>query len=270
VYQWWVFVHLVGVFGFLLAHGASVMVLFRLRAERDPRRVNDLLQLSASSVRGFYASLGLLLLGGVVAGFLGHWWSYGWIWGAIVILVLTSLAMYGMARPYYARVRLVARALSEGSTAVSTEQFDGVLKSSRPVTIAVIGSVGLVAILYLMVFKPSLGFAPGSGGTPPAATGSLPTGPTVNVAARANAFTSTTLNAPASQPFSIVFANDDPGTLHNVAIYSNSSASAVLFRGALVAGPKTVVYRVPSLPPGTYFFRCDAHPDLMKGTFVVK
>jgi hypothetical protein len=269
VYQWWVFVHLVGVFGFLLAHGVSVMVLFRLRVERDPRRVNDFLQLSATSIRGFYISLGLLLLGGTVAGFLGHWWSYGWIWGAIVILVVTSLAMYAMARPYYARVRLVARALSEGSTAVTAEQFDGVLKSGRPVTVAAIGIVGLVAILYLMVLKPSLGFAPASG-TPGSGTGSVPSGPSVTVTAKANAFTSTTVEAPASQPFSIVFVNDDPGVQHNVAIYTDDSASTTRFRGTLVSGPKTIVYRVPALSPGTFFFRCDVHPDTMKGQFVVK
>jgi plastocyanin len=266
VYQWWVFVHLVGVFGFLLAHGVSVMVLFRLRVERDPRTVNDLLQLSATSIRGFYGSLVLLLLGGIVAGFLGHLWAYGWIWAAIIVLVATSLAMYGMARPYYERVRLVARALSEGSTAVTTEQFDGVLKSRRPVGVAVIGMVGLLVILYLMLFKPTLGFAPASA----ASSTALPSGPSVTVTARANAFTSTMVNAPASQAFSIVFMNSDPGIQHNVAIYTDDSASKVLFRGALVTGPKTVAYRVPSLSPGTYFFRCDVHPDTMKGQFVVK
>jgi Cupredoxin-like domain len=270
MYQWWVFVHLVGVFGFLMAHGVSVMVLFRLRVERDPRRVNDYLQLSATSTRGFYASLGVLLVGGSVAGFLGHLWSYGWIWGAIIVLVVTSLAMLGMARPYYRRVRLVARALSEGSAAVSAEQFDGVLKSSRPTTIAAIGSVGLLVILYLMLFQPTLGFAPASTSAPPRATSSAPSGPSVTITARGTAFTQTIVGAPASQPFSIVFANADPGGHHNVAIYTDASASTVLFRGALITGAKTVVYRVGALPPGTYFFRCDVHPSQMKGTFEVR
>jgi plastocyanin len=269
VYQWWVFVHLVGVFGFLLAHGVSVMVLFRLRVERDPRRVNDYLQLSATSTRSFYASLGVLVVGGTVAGFLGHWWSYGWIWGAIIVLVITSLAMLGMARPYYRRVRLVARSLSEGSAAVSAEQFDGVLKSSRTMTIAAIGSVGLLVILYLMLFKPSLGIAPASAGAPPSA-GSPPSGPSVTMTAQGTAFTQNTINAPASQPFSIVFANRDPGVLHNVAIYTDASASKLLFRGALITGTKTVVYRVDPLQVGTYFFRCDVHPNQMKGTLEVR
>src|SRR5437879_6182270 len=118
VYQWWVFVHLVGVFGFLAAHGVSMTVTFKLRTERDPKRISDLLALSGTSIQYFYYSTGLLLLGGIVAGFLGHWWAQGWIWAAIVVLVLTSMAMLGVARPYYRRVGLVARAMAGGSTAV--------------------------------------------------------------------------------------------------------------------------------------------------------
>src|SRR6266540_1695791 len=114
LYRWWVFVHVAGVFGFLVAHGVSVMVTFRLRRERDPAKVNDLLQLSGSSIRAFYWSLGVLLVGGVVAGFEGHWWGKAWIWVAIALLVLTSLAMYGMARPFYRRVGVVARAVAGG------------------------------------------------------------------------------------------------------------------------------------------------------------
>src|SRR5947209_1968551 len=54
VYNAWVFIHLAGVFGFLLAHGVSVSVLFRLQKERNPERVNDLIALSGSSIRMFY------------------------------------------------------------------------------------------------------------------------------------------------------------------------------------------------------------------------
>jgi plastocyanin len=41
-----------------------------------------------------------------------------------------------------------------------------------------------------------------------------------------------------------------------------------LFTGDLVSGPKKIVYQVPALEQGTYFFRCDVHPT-MTGTFVV-
>lgn len=261
--------HLLGVFAFLVSHGVSVGVLFRLRTERDPERINGLLQLSGSSIQAFYASLGLLLLGGIVAGFLGHWWSQGWIWAAIVVLIVTSLAMYGMARPYYRRVGLVSRALAGGTKAVTAEQFDEILRGRRPVTVAVTGLVGLVAILYFMVFKPTLGF----GGLPtaaPAPSASTSTsGGGVALTARSIAFSSATLRAPAGASFTLTFDNEDRGVPHNASIYITSAARTALFHGAIVTGPKTVVYHVPALQPGSYFFRCDVHPQAMTGTLTV-
>ncbi len=41
-----------------------------------------------------------------------------------------------------------------------------------------------------------------------------------------------------------------------------------LFKGEIFNGVKTETYHVPVLDPGTYHFRCDAHPS-MEGTFVV-
>lgn len=265
MYNWWVFVHLVGVFGFLAFHGVSISVLFRLRKERDPQRVNDLLQLSASSIQAFYISLVVLVAAGIVAGFLGRWWSFGWIWGAIVVLVLTSLAMYAMASPFYRRVRLVARAMADGSKAVTKEQFDSILSSRRPLTVAAIGFAGLLVILYLMVMKPTLGFSP----APPILPSPSPGGASVEIVAQALSFDSNTVMAPASKDFVIVFRNDGPGIQHNVAIYTNSSASTALFVGSVVTGPSTIDYDVPALSPGTYFFRCDIHPSQMTGTFIV-
>ena len=154
MYRWWVFVHLAGVFAFLAAHGVSIAVTFRLRSETDPRKVSDLLVLSGVSIRWFYVSMGVLVVAGTVAGFLGHLWAQGWIWAAIVVLVLTSAAMLLVARPYYRRVGLIARAMASGSQAVTDEQFRGVLRSRVPDAVATIGVVGLGLILYLMLFKP--------------------------------------------------------------------------------------------------------------------
>ncbi len=252
--------HVAGVFGFLVAHGVSVMVTFRLRRERDPAKVNDLLQLSGSSIRAFYWSLGVLLVGGVVAGFEGHWWGKAWIWVAIALLVLTSLAMYGMARPFYRRVGVVARAVAGGSHAVSEDQLVSILRSRRPLSIAGIGFAGLAAILYLMMFKPSFGVSAS------AAPVVVPSGSNaLQVTAANTAFTVTKLEAPASKPFQIVFDNQDPGLQHNVAIYTDSSLTQALFVGDLFTGPATRTYHVPPLPPGTYYFRCDIHPQ-MNGT----
>src|SRR5262245_55365485 len=155
--QWWVFVHVVGVLAFMASHGVSMGVLFKLRRERDPKAVGDLLALSASSTRWFYPSFLLLLIGGVGAGFGLDVWGRAWIWVAIGILIVVILAMYGMASSYYRKVRLISRAMADGSQAVSPEQFDQVLKEGRPVVVAAIGIIGLLAILYLMIFQPAFG-----------------------------------------------------------------------------------------------------------------
>jgi uncharacterized membrane protein len=154
MYNWWVFLHIAGVFGFLTAHGVSVGVAFKLRRERDPQRILTLNELSSSSISLFYASLGLLLLGGIVAGFMGDWWGQAWIWVSLGVLIATSIAMYAIAHPYYRRVAFVARAKAGGSMAVTDEQLDAILLSHVPFTLAGIGFGAILFILYLMIFKP--------------------------------------------------------------------------------------------------------------------
>jgi plastocyanin len=267
MYQWWVFVHLAGVFGFLLFHGVSVWTTFRLRKERDPSKVNAMLEMSGASTRGFYISLVVLLLGGIVAGFIGHWWSQGWIWASLLVLVVTSILMLAIARPFYRRVGLVARAIEGGSQAVTAEQFDGILRSRRPISIMAIGFIGLGLILYFMLFKPTFGFGGVSAAAGPATTQCVPSGTSIQVTAKGNRFDAGCLAAPAGKAFTIAFDNQDP-VQHNVAIYTNASLARLLFRGDLITGPRTITYRVGSLPAGKYYFRCDVH-TFMNGTFVV-
>jgi hypothetical protein len=59
---------------------------------------------------------------------------------------------------------------------------------------------------------------------------------------------------------------------HVLAVYTDSRAQQVIFRGQIITGPNaSVTYRftAPS-QPGTYFFRCDVHPTIMMGQFVVQ
>lgn len=261
MYQWFVFIHLVGVFGFLLAHGVSAAVSLRLRTERDPAKIAALLDVSSRSIGPMWLSIGVLLVGGIVAGFLGRWWGYGWIWASIGVLVVVIVVMGVMAARYYGRVRVITRAMAEGTEAVSAGEFDQVLRSAQPVTIAAVGFVGLVLILWMMIFKPTFGLAPQAAGaqTPPDASA-------VEIAADEVAFSAGTLDVPAEEPFSIAFDNRAQGVPHNVAIYEDSSASEALFVGDVVNGPVTVTYEVPAIPDGEYFFRCDVHPTTMTGT----
>jgi plastocyanin len=86
-------------------------------------------------------------------------------------------------------------------------------------------------------------------------------------------FSTTNVSAPGKKPFVICFDNAD-STLHNVAIFKSEQEAAgggsALFAGETVQGPTRVEYKVDSLQPGSYFFRCDVHPTLMTGTLSVK
>jgi plastocyanin len=81
-------------------------------------------------------------------------------------------------------------------------------------------------------------------------------------------FSTDKLVAPAGKAFQIVYDNQEAAP-HNVAIYTDQSASTRVFAEDPFGGPKEVVYDVPAIAAGTYFFRCDVHPD-MKGTLEVK
>lgn len=161
MYRWWVFLHVVGGFGFFMAHGASAAAAIRLRSERNLERVRALLDLSAATLGGMYGSLLLLLIGGIVSGFLGDWWGEGWIWTAIGVLLLIMGAMYGLASNYYNRVREAVgiqtyqqkkQGVEPG--APDLERMDALLTSARPVVIMVVGLGGLLVILWLMILKP--------------------------------------------------------------------------------------------------------------------
>jgi plastocyanin/uncharacterized membrane protein len=259
VHRWWVFLHIAGVFGFLMAHGVSVYVTLRLPKEREPARVSQLLELSASSVGFMWNSIGALLVGGIAAGFTGHFWGQGWIWAAIVVLVLVMAAMYAMGTTWAKRLRTISGAMAGGTQAVSDAQFDEILRSKRPYTIAAIGFVGLLVILWLMIFKPTLGFGAAAECTP------SPDAAVTVCAFDDQRFVPSSLTVPAGEPIGLAFENEDEGVPHNVAVYEDDSAAQSLFVGDLVDGPTSVTYDVPALEPGEYYFRCDVHPQ-MNGT----
>jgi hypothetical protein len=158
---WLVLVHVIGAFGFMLGHGVSAHVAFRLRAERDPIRIAALLDLSSFSLAMLYLSLLVLLAGGIAAGFVGGHWGRLWIWVSIGILVLLVGAMYGLASPYYNRVRRAAGMKvygdpkdAEPPAALTSAEIAATLDSTRPYLVAAIGGIGLVLIIGLMVLKP--------------------------------------------------------------------------------------------------------------------
>jgi hypothetical protein len=150
MYSWLVFIHLVGLVLFAIAHGVSVYAAFTVRADRDPRMVASHLAGSKIAVGPMY--VGLLLLG---IGGLGAAWSAGillapWVIASYVVLLVVLGTMYAVATPYYIRIREL---VGDGAT-VDQGELDAALASRRPEVLASVGAVGLVLLVYLMVIKP--------------------------------------------------------------------------------------------------------------------
>jgi len=102
---------------------------------------------------------------------------------------------------------------------------------------------------------------------PAAGANCSPNGTALKITAFDQKFDKNCLAAPANAAFTIEFSNLDRGIPHNVAIYEDESAQKNFFKGELVDGPGKQTYSVPGLPAGTWFFRCDPHPE-MNGTFI--
>ncbi|HKY46942.1 MAG TPA: DUF2269 family protein [Acidimicrobiia bacterium] len=152
-YSWWKLIHLLGVVGFMAAHGTSMAATLLIKRIRDPQRVSGVLQLSATTTLTFYVSTLVLLLGGIGAGIKGNWFRQGWIWLSLGLLVSVGVLMFPLARGYFRRIRMVIE-LMESSTAVSQNDFTRVLSSGNPLLTAGTGLVAILFILYLMVMKP--------------------------------------------------------------------------------------------------------------------
>ena len=161
---WLALVHVLGAFGFVLFHGASAVVSFRLRAEREPVHVRTLLELSSASQTGAYASLGVLLLGGITGGVVGGWWTSGrwWLWLSVGTLVAVMVAMTVTLAAHFNALRHAVglptyddiRNHREGPAETDEVELARLLRSPRPLVGATIGIGGIGLITTLMMLKP--------------------------------------------------------------------------------------------------------------------
>ena len=82
---------------------------------------------------------------------------------------------------------------------------------------------------------------------------------TTAIIAQGTAFTTASVTAPASAPFTLWFYNKD-NELHNVHIWDATGAN--IFESEAFTGPDARTALVPPLTPGTYRFTCDIHPGM--------
>jgi plastocyanin len=102
--------------------------------------------------------------------------------------------------------------------------------------------------------------------------GGVPGGPvSVTVVARNLQFDRRSITASPGAQVTVTLNNQDAGVLHNIAFYTNRSASQSIAVGELFAGvaSRDLQFNAPDRA-GNYFYRCDVHPDTMTGAFAVR
>lgn len=160
MYSFVVFLHVLGAFIFLLAHGVSIFIFFFIRRQPSVEQTHILMRIRKAVGPVMMSAFLVMILAGLAAAFMGRWWSRGWTWASVVLMVGIFIAMGVMGREYFERIgKMISPASKRASQTVAavalrTQELTPVLQQGHPRVLAFIGIGGLAAILYLMVAKP--------------------------------------------------------------------------------------------------------------------
>jgi len=99
---------------------------------------------------------------------------------------------------------------------------------------------------------------------------------TIDLVAQNMAFDQSAITVPAGARVIVNFRNREEagssqvtGIAHNFAVY-DPPAGTTIFSGEIITGGENATYRFTAPDtPGIYVFRCDVHPALMTGKFIV-
>jgi hypothetical protein len=159
--RWLIFLHVLGVLTFFLAHGASAAMAFKIRKETDFARIRALLDLSWSTGILVVVSFMVMGLTGIILPFLIHIWNKGYIWASIVLMLFVLIYMGIFNETHYKQLRrLVGLPYMKGSKQLpaespsSPEEVAALLAKSSVTGLVVVGYVIPAIVLWLMVFKP--------------------------------------------------------------------------------------------------------------------
>ena len=154
MYLWLVALHLIGLVVFVMCHGVSMFVVFKIRNERNREVIVALLDLASRANQAMYIGLLLLAIGG-----LGAAWNAGlllapWVIGSYVVLVVTIVVMYATGSGFYYPLREGLEGSEKVARFEDEELFTKLATSSRPFLLAGVGLTALVVLVWLMVLKP--------------------------------------------------------------------------------------------------------------------
>ena len=159
--RWLVFVHVLAVITFFLAHGTSAAMTFQIRKETEFARIRALLDLSWSTMILMGVSFLIMGLTGIILPFLIHIWNRGYIWLSIVLMLFVFIYMAMFNEAHYKELRrLVGLPYMKGNKNLpaeppaNPEEIAALLKKTSASSMVVVGYIVPAIVLWLMIFKP--------------------------------------------------------------------------------------------------------------------
>ena len=161
LYLWLKFIHVLAGFTFIMAHGTAIALSFRLKREKELTRIQAMLDLSGTMWIVMMVSLLLLLIAGVITGFIGNWWSRGWIWVSLILSLGVTIWMFVIGQGTYHPIRkafglpYMGRGKErEPEEPLPEAERNALIAKTNPWSMLLIGYGGFVIVLWLMIFKP--------------------------------------------------------------------------------------------------------------------
>lgn len=153
MYPWFVALHVIGFGLFLVTHGVSMWIAFRIRHETNRDVVAAMLRMSARNNQVMYLGLAVLGVGGLAAAASVGWLDATWVIASYVVFLTVLVLMFVIASPYYYPLRDGL----EGTDRVprlDDEELHARLQTRRPELLALVGGTGLVILVGLMALRP--------------------------------------------------------------------------------------------------------------------
>jgi hypothetical protein len=157
MYTWVVYLHVTAVFVFLVQHAADILVTYKLRQQTEPEGIYATYSFMLNNnVRNLRITYLVIIVTGAIAGVITPWWRQGWMWTALGVMILIWIVMKRAAPVYLTAVDTIAEeAMKNKADPTAMEKFKIALKARRePEIMAITSVVGLLIILWLMMFKP--------------------------------------------------------------------------------------------------------------------
>jgi len=157
MYAWVVYLHVTVVFIFLIQHGAEIISTFKLREQKEPDGIFATYSfMPDNNSRNLRITYSLIIITGVVAGFMVPWWRQGWMWTALGLMIVMWIVMNRVGGSYLNAVDAITdHAVKNKDDKTAINKFRSDLKARRePEIMTVISVIGGLIILWLMMFKP--------------------------------------------------------------------------------------------------------------------